>query len=235
MTPSPYLSLRQAVRPAILAYQVLAQEQERAGKLVAECEELLALTRELLRASGQAQALERIPVGDPQARILDAYADAGMLWAKVVASSMVLATALLDQGNLDEVRRLADFFADAGEKTVAADLRMQLGEVVLETFSEQLSRVNNKMTPDEIRVTITALQAILREVPEDSPGRNSKVNSYLPPLAASIHGLMKKKNIEISYDSRVEHIASGGVAKYHDIVGISLDELSSEFEETWPE
>jgi len=235
MTQSPYLSLRQAVRPAILAYRVLAQEQERAGKLVAECEELLLLTRELLRASGQAQVLERIPVTDPQERILDAYADAGMLWAKVVASSMVLATALLDQGSLDEVRRLADFFADAGEKTVAADLRGQLGEIVLEVFNEQLSRVTNTMTPGEIRATIKALQTILREVPEDSPGRNSKVNAYLQPLAASIHGLMKQKNIEISYDSRVEHIASGGVAKYHDIVGISLDELSSEFEETWPE
>jgi hypothetical protein len=40
---------------------------------------------------------------------------------------------------------------------------------------------------------------------------------------------------ETSYDSRVEHIASGGVAKYHDIVEISLGELASEFEETWPE
>jgi hypothetical protein len=235
MTQSPYLSLRQAVRPAILAYRLLAEDQERAGKLVAECEELLQLTRELLRATGQARVLERLPVDDPKARLLDAYADAGMLWAKVVASSLVLASALLDQGNLDEVRRLADFFADAGEKTVASDLRAQLGEVVLEKFSEQLRRVNNKMTPGEIKATITALQTILREVPEDSPGRNAKVNAFLQPLAASIYGVMKQRNIEISYDSRVEHIATGGVAKYHDIVGISLDELSSEFEETWPE
>ncbi len=235
MTQSPYLSLRQAVRPAILAYRLLAEDQERAGKLVAECEELLQLTRELLRATGQAQVLERLPVDDPRARLLDAYADAGMLWAKVVASSMVLARALLDQGNLDEVRRLADFFAEAGEKSVADDLRAQLGEVVLEKFSEQLRQVNSKMTPSEIRAAITALRTILREVPEDSPDRNAKVNSFLPPLAASIHGVMKQRNIEISYDSRVEHIASGGVAKYHDIVGISLDELSSEFEESWPE
>ena len=31
---SPYLSLRQAVRPAILAHRLLAGDQERAGKLV---------------------------------------------------------------------------------------------------------------------------------------------------------------------------------------------------------
>jgi len=58
---SPYLGLRQAVRPAILAHQLLAGDQERAGKLAAECEDLLYLTRELLKAAGRARILAVVP------------------------------------------------------------------------------------------------------------------------------------------------------------------------------
>ena len=50
-SPSPYLSLRQAVRPAIFAHFLLAGDQERARQLAAECEDLLFLTRELLKAA----------------------------------------------------------------------------------------------------------------------------------------------------------------------------------------
>ena len=57
---SPYLSLRQAVRPAIFAHQLLAGDAERAGELAAECEELLLLTRELLKAAGQALSARRL-------------------------------------------------------------------------------------------------------------------------------------------------------------------------------
>jgi hypothetical protein len=210
------MSLRQAIRPAIAAYRDLADDEEHAARLVARCEELL----ELLNAP---QLPEGGPVRDPL--------DVGTLWAEVIASSTVLATVFVRQGNLDEVRRLADFFADAGEKAVAADLRARVGEAVMERFGPQLRRVTSVMAPGEIKATITALRAILRDVPEESPGRNAKVNAFLPPLAASMRALMK----ETSYDSRVEHIASGGVAKYHDIVEISLGELASEFEETWPE
>ena len=98
MATSPYLSLRQAVRPAILAHCLLAADQERAGKLAAECEDLLFLTRELLKAAGRARILDDEPGlpetalpetglpesgegGDRAAQFLDAYADAGLLWA----------------------------------------------------------------------------------------------------------------------------------------------------------
>ena len=54
---SPYLSLRQAVRPAIFAHFLLAEDQERARQLAAECEDLLFLTRELLKAAGLADIL----------------------------------------------------------------------------------------------------------------------------------------------------------------------------------
>jgi hypothetical protein len=68
---------------------------------------------------------------------------------------------------------------------------------------------------------------VLREAPEEL---NREVNRLLVPLAASIYAIMRQRDIEIPYSSRVEHIATGGVAKYPDIVTISLDEIAAEFE-----
>ena len=232
---SPYLSLRQAVRPAIFAHRLLAGDAERAGKLAAECEELLLLTRELLKVAGQARILASEPGpelspepgADRQARFLDAYADAGMAWAKVVGSSMALGRALLAAGDTEDARRLAGFLAGAGEESAAADLQAELAKAVLAAHQEQLKGINNKMPPEEIEKSIKALRAVLLEVPKDL---NREVNRMLVPLAASIHAIMRQRDIEIPYTSRVEHIAAGGVAKYPDIVTISLDEIAAEFE-----
>jgi hypothetical protein len=231
---SPYLSLRQAVRPAIFAHQLLAGDAERAGKLAAECEELLLLTRELLKAAGQARVLAPEPGPEPgehgadrHTRFLDAYADAGMAWAKVVGSSMALGRAVLAAGATEDARRLAGFLAAAGEENAAADLQAELAKAVLAAHQEQLKGISNKMPPEEIERSIKALRAVLLEVPKDL---NREVNRLLVPLAASIHAIMRQRDIEIPYTSRVEHIAAGGVAKYPDIVTISLDEIAAEFE-----
>jgi hypothetical protein len=238
---SPYLSLRQAVRPAIFAHQLLARDAERAGELAAECEELLLLTRELLKAAGQARILAPEPGPEPgehgpepdehgadrHTRFLDAYADAGMAWAKVVGSSMALGRALLAAGATEDARRLAGFLAAAGEQNAAADLQAELAQAVLAAHHEQLKGISNKMPPEEIERSIKALRAVLLEVPKDL---NREVNRLLVPLAASIHAIMRQRDIEIPYTSRIEHIASGGVAKYPDIVTISLDEIAAEFE-----
>jgi hypothetical protein len=243
LATSPYLSLRQAVRPAILAHWLLAGDQERAGKLAAECEDLLVLTRELLRAAGRARILAEpapsaeIPDspeggGDRHAQFLDAYADAGLLWAKVVGCSVALAQALIDRGEWDDVRRLAGFLAGAGEESAAADLRIQLGKAVWEKHREQLLGISNTMPPAAISEAINTLRAVLRDVPEEFPDRNREVNRFLAPLASAIHAIMKDQDIDIPFTSRVEHIATGGVAKYPDIVAMSLDELAAEFEGT---
>jgi hypothetical protein len=241
MTESPYLSLRQAVQPAILAHWLLAGDQERAGKLAAECEDLLFLTRELLKAAGQARILAgpapsaETPdspesSGDRRAQLLDAYAEAGLLWAKVVGCSVALAGTLIDRGEWDDVRRLADFLAGAGEERAAADLRIQLGKAVFQTHREQLQGISNTMPPAAISAAINTLRAVLRDVPEEFPDRNREVNRFLAPLASAIHAIMKDQDIDIPFTSRVEHIATGGVAKYPDIVTMSLDELAAEFE-----
>ena len=237
---SPYLALRQAVRPAILAHRLLAGDSERAGKLAAECEDLLFLTRELLKAAGRARILA-VPSapengmpdeggGDRQAQLLDAYADAGLLWAKVVGSSLALAGALIERSEWDDVRALASFLVSAGEESAAAELRLALGNAIWQIHREQLRGISNRMPPAAIGGAINALRAVLREIPEEIPDRNREVNRFLPPLAAAIGALMKKQQVEIPYHSRVEHIATGGVAKYPDIVKMSLDELAAEFE-----
>src|ERR1700721_1291748 len=160
MDSSPYLSLRQAVQPAILAHFLLADDRERARQLAAECEDLLFLTRELLKTAGLASIAGVPPAlavsvdvasdeddSDPQARLLGAYAAAGLLWAKVVGSTMALARALLDRGDRDGVRRLASFLADAGEASTAADLKIQLSKAVWAAHREQLQGVSSAMPP----------------------------------------------------------------------------------------
>jgi hypothetical protein len=235
---SPYLSLRQAVRPAILAHRLLAGDQERAGKLATECEDLLYLTGELLKAAGRARILATAPPprmpdvggGDRQVQLLEAYADAGLLWAKVVGSSLALADMLIERGEWEDVRALASFLVSAGEESAAAELRIQLGRAAWEAHDEELRAVSNDMPPAAIESAINALRAVLREVPEEYPDRNREVNRFLPPLAAAIHTIMKEREADIPYHSRVEHIATGGVAKYPDIVTTSLGELAAEFE-----
>ena len=250
LATSPYLSLREAVRPAILAHWLLAGDQERAGKLAAECEDLLFLTRELLKAAGRvrilagAAPLAERPApsagsrlaseeggGDRPAQLLDAYAEAGLLWAKVVGCSVALAGALIDRGEWEDVRRLADFLAGAGEESAARDLRTQLGKAVWERHREPLQGIGAAMPPSRdqgrpSRRCGPCCATFLRT----SPTGTGRSTASWPPLAAAIHAIMKDQDIDIPFTSRVEHIATGGVAKYPDIVKMSLDELAAEFE-----
>jgi hypothetical protein len=240
---SPYLRARHATRPAILAQRLLAREQDRAGTLAAECDELLSLTRELLVATGHARLLSdddaRLTACDARSlpddgaasgMLLDAYAEAATAWARVVGSLMALGGTLLDQGEWNEVRRLAAVLADAGEDNAAVDLRTQLGKAVWDLYLDQLRRIHAQMRPEEIATSLATLRAVLHEIPEDFPDRNREVNRLLVPVASAIHALLKVRAAGIPPDSRVAHIAAGGVARYPEIVAISLDELCAEFE-----
>ncbi len=251
------LSLRQAVRPAVFAHALMAGNRAGAARLAAECDEVLQLTRELLRATGRAALLGAEPesskdfshngtgtplrahadhdTADPgtapgEGRLLDAYAEAAMAWAKVAGSLMALGGTLLEQGDWADVRRLADVLADAGEAGLARDLRIRLGSAVFGAYRDHLLRIGATMPPEGIARGIEVLRAVLREVPEDFPERNREVNRLLAPLAASIYKVMKAHGIDPGFDSRVEHIATGGVAGYPEIVTTSLDELAAEFE-----
>ena len=165
--------------------------------LAAECEELLDLTGELLKAAGRARILAVVPAprmpdesgGDRQAQLCEAYADAGLLWAKVVGSSLALAGALIERDEWEDVRALAGLLAGAGEESAAAELRIRLGGAVWESHREQLRAISNNMPPAAIEPAINALRAVLREVPEEFPDRNREVNCFLPPLVHPIQNV----------------------------------------------
>jgi hypothetical protein len=192
---SPYLSLRQAVRPAIITYTVLAAEQERAGALVAEAEQLLGATRELLEAVGLVHLLSPRPGeemagndrGDRQARLLKAYADAGIQWAKVVGSSIALADELLTQARWDDVLRLADFLDNAGETVVAESLRTRANEAIRGDFYARINSIHDRMTQEETAAAIDTLRSLPREFPE----RKLEIALRLRPLGTSVKNVTR--------------------------------------------
>jgi hypothetical protein len=192
---SPYLSLRQAVRPAILTYTVLAGEQERAGALADEVAQLLEATRKLLEAIGLVHLLspepgEEVPGDDRtdrQARLLAAYADAGILWAKVVGNSIALADGLLGQDRWDDVLRLADFLDHAGESVVADSLRGRANEAIHGNFYARLNRIHDKMSREETEAAIDTLRSLPRGFPE----RKLEVALRLRPLGTSVKNVTR--------------------------------------------
>lgn len=192
---SPYLSLRQAVRPAIVTYTILAGEQERAGALAEEASQLLDATRKLLEAVGLVHLLspkqgEEMPGddrGDRQARLLAAYADAGILWAKVVGNSIALADGLLGQARWDDVLRLADFLDHAGETVVAGSLRERAKEAIRGSYYARINRIHDKMSVEE---TATAIDT-LRALPRDFPERKLEIALRLRPLGISVKNVTR--------------------------------------------
>jgi hypothetical protein len=192
---SPYLSLRQAVRPAIVTYTVLAGEQERAGALAAEAGQLLDATRQLLEAVGLVHLLspkqgEEMPGddhGDRQARLLAAYADAGVLWAKVVGNSIALADGLLGQARWDDVLRLADFLDHAGETAVAGSLRERANDAIRSSYYARMNRINDKMSADETAAAIETL----RSLPRDFPDRKLEIALRLRPVGTSVKNVTR--------------------------------------------
>jgi len=192
---SPYLSLRQAVRPAIVTYTVLAAEQERASELAGEARQLLESTRELLEAVGLVHLLspkpgEQIPGdehGDRQARLLAAYADAGILWAKVVGNSIALADGLLGQARWDDVLRLADFLAHAGETVVAESLRGRANDAMHGDYYARITSIHDKMSIEETAAAIDTLRSLPREFPE----RELQIALRLRPLGISVKNVTK--------------------------------------------
>ena len=165
---TPHLSLRQAVRPLIFAHALLSREQERAGELAAECDRMLELTRKLLEATALVHLL--VP-GDNgvatdgagssrQSQLVDAYANAGIMWAQVVGCAVALADTLISQGRWDDVRRLAGFLEAAEETTAAEDLRTRAGAAVRRASEARLAHINAKMSEGEIAMAIEVLEEV---------------------------------------------------------------------------
>jgi len=187
---SPYLSLREAVRPAIVTYTVLASEQERAGALAEQARQLLEATRELLEAVGLVHLLSPEPGtempgnerGDRQARLLAAYADAGVQWARVVGHSIALADGLLAQARWHDVLRLADFLDHAGENAVAVSLRGRANDAIRHEYYARINCIHDRMSREETAAAIDTL----RSLPSEFPERKLEIALRLRPLGASV-------------------------------------------------
>lgn len=122
--------LRQAVRPAILAYEVLNVQRRNTSPLVDEAKQLLTATEQLLEALGLAEASQPADKptqvthspSEPAARFASFYAQAGMAWAHLAACAMSFATELLHEDDVSGASRLATSLADIGEEGLASEL-----------------------------------------------------------------------------------------------------------------
>lgn len=190
---SPYLSLRAAVRPAAMAYAVLTREQDHAGVLVKEAEVLLKTTRDLLETGGLVHILSpgREPeirdsdgTDDQLAEVLSAYAEAGMLWAKILGSSVILAEALARDCRADEAKRWVVALSSAGEADIAKDLTARIQSVSIARLSDEVEALHPRMTPEEIEEFIKMTERIIREIEKHVHLKH--LRGRLAPLALSI-------------------------------------------------
>lgn len=198
---TPGLSLRHAVRPLIFAHALLSREQEQAGELAAECERILQLTRKLLEAAALVHLLvpgDNSPATDgfgvsKQTELIDAYANAGIIWAEVVGCAVALADILIGQGRWEDVRRLADFLEAAEEPSAAENLRTRADAAARRASEERLGQINARMTADEIARAIEALEAAQDE---------GAVRFYIRDLALAISGILPsswRKNYDMRF------------------------------------
>jgi hypothetical protein len=201
---SPYLSFREAVRPAIFAHRLLVTEteraeaqardrQERAGRLAEVASQILMLTRELLRKAGLSYIANVSPEAQKRAAhglgyqgsLHDAFADAAMFWSEIVGSCLALADVLLREGRLDDARGLAAALADAGESATARELHRRLEDAVRHKYKQRLSEIHGNMQPTAIESALETLAEAVSEIPE-SLARDTWLRSYLPALAHSM-------------------------------------------------
>lgn len=237
---SPYLSVRQALRPAIVAHSVLLREKSRAGALADQANQILTATRELLSKVG----LDYITVSEPgvmesatiglgrEVSLLDAFSDAAMLWAKVVASCLFLADAFLEQGQWDQVRTLAAVLADAGEREVAKDLRVRLARGPEERCRKRISAIHVNMNPQEIEDAIEAIITALSEIPQ-SMQRDSWLISVTPALAVSAWKYAKKSGQPHSQPvTMVRMLSEGSLPLHPQNVGLYISNIAAAFRAT---
>ena len=165
---APHVTLREAVRPAIVAYGILARQQQAAGTLVEEAQNLLELTEELLRKLGIVHLLGAgiateptgDVAGDQAGRLAAAYAAAGMAWARVVGSATELARCLIERNDWSEVAHMADLVAETGEIAAAEHIR-DLAERAVVALCGSI-RTHRAMTAPETRAAAEALKSLDR-------------------------------------------------------------------------
>jgi hypothetical protein len=164
---SPYLSLRQAVRPLVFAHSLLAREEGLAAELAEECAKLARLTRQTLEAAALVHLLGPEKTGEAaaaaagasrRAELVDAYGKAAALWAEVAGCALALGDALLDREQVDDALRLADFFAAADEPAAANDLRARAKAASRRIAESRLAQIHPDMPESEIASAIDVMR-----------------------------------------------------------------------------
>jgi hypothetical protein len=190
-TTALHVTLRQAVRPVIVAHGILSRQEVAAYALAEEAKALCDLTEELLRklgrvdllTAGSSVAQSDVAQGDMADRLVDAYAQAGMSWAKVLGSVTNLAARLADEHDCGTASLLAQVVAEAGETAVAKRIKQFIDEAKEAAAREQLAniRVHSLVSAVQIREAITRLG----EIPEPSE-REQAIRTRRGSLVTSV-------------------------------------------------
>jgi hypothetical protein len=235
---SPYLSFRQAIRPAIFANRLLLREEERAGELAGAANQILALTRDLLMKAGLgyiASAGPGSPIRDGGGlgrldSLLDAFADAAMMWTQIVGGCVAIADRLLGQDRVDEVEALAAVLDDAGEAGTAQELRQRLAIAAMDRYKKRLDAIHPHMKRSEVANAITALREAVSEIPQ-SRDRDIWLNSFLPALAKSALTYIEESEDYDEYEgitAAVIDIANGNLT-HTNVVATSVSDIAAAF------
>jgi hypothetical protein len=197
----PLVSMRQAVRPVIVAHGILSNQQEAAGALADEAKLLCELTEELLRKLGRVHLLTAGSAALPSdaertdmaSRLVEAYSQVGMSWARVLSSAAKLADWLIGECDWAAVRLIADLMAEAGETAVAKHIESLLGEAQEERFRTGLAAVRTYpgMTAAEVRAALGELSSLPAHPEKELAIKDRRWN-----LILSVEQIAKSSGVE---------------------------------------
>jgi hypothetical protein len=189
---TPHVTLRQAVRPVVVAHAILSSEKPAAVALAEEAANLVELTEELLTKLGRVHLLTAsaaITVDPPRTgiedRLIGAYARAGMSWALVVGSMTRLGELLIGEADWTACVLLARFMAEVGETAVAERIeRTRFG-------AQAAVQTHQNMTSGEIRGAISQLSSL-----SNLPKKASVIRSRRLHLTGSAHAIAQRRKIQ---------------------------------------
>lgn len=171
--PSRRPDLRESLRPAVVAYHLLAGQRDRVGALALEAERLLADTREFLRTADLAYLADDGPASGPERAsdtgIAELHADAVLGWAQVLGTAARLADLLITDGRFAEAKDLAAALTGAGEAWLGKRVRAKAEhEIRYGPLLRLEQSIHQKMSVAEAYSIICSLRDLIIEDKERS-------------------------------------------------------------------
>jgi hypothetical protein len=182
----------------MVAYGILAREQAAARALAEDAQALVDLAADLLRKLGLVHLLTAgVNAADGAGavagnadRLVEAYAQSGLAWAKVVGSATKLADLLMDQEDWATGRLMADMLTAAGEIEAGKHVEALLQNAKRASLEARMRsvRIHHAMAPAEIRQAV----ALLSEL-ESSPQAQTLVQNWRASLIMSAQAIAAQK------------------------------------------